>query len=245
MPSDLWNVQTSTGESFHAKIIVAADGRNSTVARLLNCAPAPQKDRVALQSHLPLPRDFGNRIVLQFLPDGYSGQAPTGLDQLNVCLVSTAPRIGGLKNWAQKHFDISTDHPWRTVTPLTRPPLPPARDSAFFIGDAARVVEPFTGEGIFYALASGELAAGFIARRIEQPDDASVVRQFIREHGALYRGRLWINRLARAAVLSPRLTSALVPLARMHGLRCLRLLTSKVVRVTGRRGPRRMLCDAG
>jgi geranylgeranyl reductase family protein len=228
MPPDLWRAQTSAGESFHAKIIVAADGRNSTVARLLNCGRAPQKDRVAMQTHLRLPRDFGNRIVLQFLPDGYSGQAPTGLDQLNVCLVSRAPRIGGLKNWAQRHFDIPPDHAWRTVTPLTRAPLPPAQDSAFFIGDAARVVEPFTGEGIFYALASGELAAGFIARRIERPGDASVVRQFIREHGALYRGRLWINRLARAAVLSPRIASAFVPLARMRPS-LLRFLTSKVV----------------
>jgi geranylgeranyl reductase family protein len=226
---DLWRVETSNGETFRAKIIVAADGRNSTVARMLNCARAPQKDRVALQTHIPLPRDFGNRIVLQFLPEGYSGQAPTGLDQLNVCLVSTAPRIGVLKDWAQSHFNISNDHSWRTVTPLTRAPLEPAQGSAFFIGDAARVVEPFTGEGIYYALASGELAAGFIARRIERKDNAAVTRQFIREHRALYRGRLWINRLARAAVLSPRLASMVVPLARLQPS-LLRLLTAKVVR---------------
>jgi menaquinone-9 beta-reductase len=228
-PPGLWRVETSKGETFQAKIIVAADGRNSTVARLLNCAPAPQKDRVALQTHIPLPRDFGNRIVLQFLPDGYSGQAPTGPDQLNVCLVSTAPRIGILKDWAQQHFGLEKDHVWRTVTPLTRAPLKPAQDSVFFIGDAARVVEPFTGEGIFYALASGELAARFIARRIERKDDATILQQFITEHRALYRGRLWINRLARAAVLSPRIASACVQLAKIQPW-LLRLLTAKVVR---------------
>jgi flavin-dependent dehydrogenase len=99
----------------------------------------------------------------------------------------------------------------------------------FFIGDAARVVEPFTGEGIYYALASGELAARFIPRRIERKNDAAVMPQFIREHRALYRGRLWINRLARAAVLSPRVASAFVPLARNQPS-LLRLLTAKVVR---------------
>jgi geranylgeranyl reductase family protein len=229
VPPELWRVETSKGETFHAKVIVAADGRNSTVARLLNRAPAPQRDRVALQAHIPLPRDFGNRIVLQFLPGGYSGQAPTGPGQLNVCLVSTAPRIGILKDWAQQHFDLAKDHVWRTVTPLTRAPLKPAQDSVFFIGDAARVVEPFTGEGIYYALASGELAAGFIARRIERKNDAAVTRQFIREHRALYRGRLWINRLARAAVLSPKVASALVHLARLQPW-LMRYLTSKVVR---------------
>ena len=229
VPSDLWQVETSNRETFRAKIIVAADGRNSTVARLLNRAPAPHKDRVALQTHIPLPRNFGNRIVLQFLPDGYSGQAPTGSDQLNVCLVSTAPRIGILKDWAQRRFELAKDHAWRTVTPLTRAPLQSAQDSVFFIGDAARVVEPFTGEGIFYALASGELAAGFIAQRTSGEDAAALAKQFVRQHYALYRGRLWINRLARAAVLSPRVASACVLLARMQPS-LLRLLTAKIVR---------------
>jgi menaquinone-9 beta-reductase len=225
----LWRVETSKGETFQTKIIVAADGRNSTVARLLNCAPTAHRDRVALQTHIPLPHDFGSRIVLQFLSEGYSGQAPTGPDQLNVCLVSTAPRIGILKEWAQGHFGLDRDHAWRTVTPLTRAPLKPAQDSVFFVGDAARVVEPFTGEGIFYALASGELAARFITRRVERKDDAAVLHQFVTEHRALYRGRLWINRLARAAVLSPRVASTCVQLAKIQPS-LLRLLTAKVVR---------------
>jgi menaquinone-9 beta-reductase len=225
----LWRVQTSTQESFEAPIVVGADGRNSTVARLLNLAAAAQKERIALQTHIPLPRDFGNRIVLQFVPEGYSGQAPTGLDQLNVCLVSTAARIGSLKHWAQKRFQISEDQVWRTVTPLTRAPLNSAQGSVFFVGDAARVVEPFTGEGIFYALASGELAASLIARRIAGENAGSIARQFVTEHRALYRGRLWINQLARTAVLSPRIASFFIGLARAQPS-LLRFLTSKIVR---------------
>jgi menaquinone-9 beta-reductase len=63
-------------ETFAAQVVVGADGRNSTVARLRNLLPRPERERVALQAHIPLPRGFGNRIVLQFLPEGYSGQAP-------------------------------------------------------------------------------------------------------------------------------------------------------------------------
>src|SRR5689334_10604461 len=70
-----WMVATQ-GASFHARILVAADGRNSTIARLLNFLPRPSRERVALQTHVALPRDFGNRVVLQFRPEGYSGQAP-------------------------------------------------------------------------------------------------------------------------------------------------------------------------
>ena len=45
----------------------------------------------------------------------------------------------------------------------------------------------------------------------------------------LYRGRLWINRLARAAVLSPRVASALLEAARFQPA-LLRFLTAKIVR---------------
>ena len=72
-----WLVRASAAD-FESRILVAADGRNSTVARLRNLLPRAGRERVALQTHIPLPRDFGERVVLQFLPEGYSGQAPTG-----------------------------------------------------------------------------------------------------------------------------------------------------------------------
>jgi flavin-dependent dehydrogenase len=94
----------------------------------------------------------------------------------------------------------------------------------FLVGDVARVVEPFTGEGIYYALRSGELAAEAIA----SGDADTAMRTYANAHEKLYRGRLWVNRIARAAVLSPRLTSTLMS-AHLIPPRALRLLTSKVV----------------
>src|SRR5205085_2897061 len=38
-----------------SRTLVAADGRNSTIARLCGLLPRPAKERIALQSHLPLP----------------------------------------------------------------------------------------------------------------------------------------------------------------------------------------------
>jgi hypothetical protein len=43
----------------------------------------------------------------------------------------------------------------------------------------------------------------------------------------MYRGRLWVNRLARAAVLSPRIASSLIHAARVQPI--LRSLTAKIV----------------
>src|SRR5204862_7493478 len=191
-----WKIETAGGENFSARILVGADGRNSTVAHLCNLLPRPARERVALQAHIPLPREFGNRIVLQFLPEGYSGQASVNDSQLNLCLVGTPPTISTLRKWAERQFDLPANQPWRTITPLTRSPVVSAHQNLFFIGDAARVVEPFTGEGIYYALQSGELAANAVAKILRGDDRNSVLRDFGRVYAEMYRGRLWITRLA-------------------------------------------------
>lgn len=225
--TESWKI-TTAGQTFESRMLVAADGRNSTIARLCNLLPRGARERVALQTHLPLPEGFGNRVVLQFLPEGYSGQAPVGAGELNLCLVSVPRRIAALRSWAEARFGISREHSWRTITPLTRPPIAAAHRSLFLVGDAARVVEPFTGEGIYYALASGELAAGAIISRHNGRDEAEVAAAYSAAHAKLYRGRLWINRLARAAVLSPRVASAFLEVARFQPA-LLRLLTAKIV----------------
>ncbi len=222
-----WQIE-SAGYSYAASVLVGADGRNSTVARLFGLLPRAQKERVGLQTHLPLPRDFGDRIVLQFLREGYSGQAPVGNDELNLCLVSRPAHIEKLRAWADARFGIPRDHPWRTITPLRRAALAPARARLFLAGDAARVVEPFTGEGIYYALRSGELAAEAIGELIATGDEQAAVRSYTNAHGQLYRGRLWVNRLARAAVLSPRVTSSLLRAGALPPA-VLRALTAKIV----------------
>lgn len=215
---DAWII-TTPNESFEARMVIAADGRNSTVARLLGLLPRIQKERVALQTHLPLPENFGDRVVLQFLPEGYSGHSPIGAGQFNLCLVGKPPAIPALRQWAEEKFAVPREQVWRTITPLRREPISPAHPNLFFIGDAARVVEPFTGEGIFYALRSAELAAeSIIGNR----------RDYAARHERLYRGRLWINRIARTAVLSPRATSLLLRSGAINQ-RLLRLLTGKIV----------------
>src|SRR5215471_18047265 len=229
--SDDWKIETASGETFHARMLIGADGRNSTIAHLCNLLPRSARERVALQAHIPLPRNFGNRIVLQFLPQGYSGQAPVNESQLNLCLVGTPPTISTLRNWAERQFDLPANQSWRTITPLARSPVPCAHENLFFIGDAARVVEPFTGEGIYYALRSGELAANAAAKIIRGVDRNSALREFYRAYTEMYRGRLWINRLSRAAVLRPRLGSLIVHIARINPS-ILKLLIAKIVSPT-------------
>jgi menaquinone-9 beta-reductase len=211
-----------------AAFLIAADGRNSSVARLRGLLPASRRDRVAMQTHIPLPPGFGNAVVLQFLKQGYSGQAPVNDDELNLCLVGLGRDVDTLKAWAATKFRIPVSHPWRTISPLTRPPLRPAHGNLLFIGDAARVVEPFTGEGIYYALHSGRLAAEAAIGISAGGNRNDLLHAFTDAHTKMYRGRLWLNDLARAAVVSPRLGSAFVRLAKIYPP-MLRLMTRKVV----------------
>ena len=225
---DHWLI-SATQQTFRSRALVAADGRNSTVARLCGLLPRSTKERIALQAHLPLPRGFGDRVVLEFRPEGYSGQAPVGNGELNLCLVSVPGKIAPLREWAEARFEIPRDLSWRTITPLTRAPIAAGQPSLFLIGDAARVVEPFTGEGIYYALASADLAAKALVLQRSGGRAEDVAAAYSSAHGQLYRGRLWINRLARTAVLSPRLGSAFLALAGLHpGF--LRGLTKRIVR---------------
>ena len=157
---------------------------------------------------------------MHLLPSGYCGVASVGGSEVNLCLVAQPEDLKALKSWAATQFAIAKNQVWRTVAPLTRSPLEPARDALLLVGDAARVVEPFTGEGIYYALASGALAAEHLVRG----DPAG----YAAAHRALYRGRLWVNELAKAAVLHPRVTTRLLAVAqRWPSL--LGTLTAKVV----------------
>lgn len=210
-----WVIQTSGG-IFRARTLVAADGRNSTVARLLGLLPPAAKDRVGVQTHFPAPADFGDRVVMRFHPLGYCGLASVGDGQMNLCLVSKPGDIGELKAWATREFSLPPDQEWRTITPLSRDPVSPMHPNLLLVGDAARVVEPFTGEGIYYALASGELAAQHII--------SGNLDGYSRAHAQLYRGRLWINQLAKQAALHPRLATLA-----LYFPAILRMLTAKVV----------------
>ncbi|MEO7931809.1 MAG: NAD(P)/FAD-dependent oxidoreductase [Chthoniobacterales bacterium] len=210
-----WQIEAG-GRHFTAKTLVAADGRNSTVARLLGMMPAQQKDRVGIQTHVPLASHQFNSVRMQLHPEGYSGGASIGDNLWNLCLVARGENIEALKQRATKLWKLPSNLHWRSLTPLSRRPLPAAKGSLFLVGDAARVVEPFTGEGIYYALASGELAG----QNITQPD------VYRKKHAELYRGRLWVNQLAKWAVLHPVATSW--ALENLPAERILSHLTAKV-----------------
>ena len=71
---------------------------------------------------------------------------------------------------------------WQGTAGLTRHTQPLAQERLFLLGDAAGYVEPFTGEGIAWALASAQAVAPLAQRAMAGWDP-----QIAREWSVLYR----------------------------------------------------------
>ena len=158
------------GERAAAAALVAADGANGVSRRALDM---PVLDRaVALEANSPgLPRHSPDHVSLDLgsLPGGYGwlfpkdghtnigvGGWPVVGPQLKTHLAAYATSEG---------FSPAQLEDVRGYTlPLRRFDEPLTRGSVAFVGDAAGLIDPLSGEGIHNAFYSAQLAADEIAR---------------------------------------------------------------------------------
>ena len=208
----LWEITTSLGMRIKARRIVAADGRNSTVARHLRMLASPLKDaRIGLQTHIPHPSGYDGAIEMHLYRNGYGGLADLGEGLANLCLVANEGSMRELRKEAESRYQVNSAMAWRSITPIARRSARHiAKDGVFLCGDAAFVVEPFTGEGIGFALRTGSLLARIlISRRESLPGDQE--ERYRRAHRDLYRGKLRINYLTRFLSQHPKMAHSLAP----------------------------------
>jgi menaquinone-9 beta-reductase len=218
-----WLVQTET-RAAKAKYLIAADGRNSSIARLLRDFPQTKTDRVAYQTNFAA--NWEPHVALELWPQGYLGRQTIDRETVGVCVVARPPSAEKFRLTIAKRFGLPPDHRWNSIAPLSRRPITSLHPRLFYAGDAAQVVEPFTGEGILYALRSGLLAAEAVKRAVFQRVDCAA--EYLEAHKLLYKGRLWVNRVARWSVLHPRCSSSAIELLRLFP-GPLNYLTEKIV----------------
>ena len=104
---------------------------------------------------------------------------------------------------------------WQGTPALTQRRCPPAGARIFMIGDAAGYVEPFTGEGIAWALASG-LAVAPLASEAARCWDPAWIGRWAQEHARMIRPRQWLCRLITQGVRRTALVRRLVALLARH-----------------------------
>ncbi len=93
---------------------------------------------------------------------------------------------------------------WKGTPALTRRPAVLAARGVFAVGDAAGYVEPFTGEGMAWAIASAAALAP-IARRAVVGWDDGLAREWAQTHIRQVRRRQRVCRVAAWILRSPRL----------------------------------------
>jgi flavin-dependent dehydrogenase len=101
---------------------------------------------------------------------------------------------------------------WRGTPRLTRSVSPPAARRLFLLGDAAGYVEPFTGEGIGWALESAVAVAPLAHRACRRWND-SFIAQWARLHRQKVAQRWWACRATAEVLRRPGLTRAAIALA--------------------------------
>jgi flavin-dependent dehydrogenase len=100
---------------------------------------------------------------------------------------------------------------WRGTPALTRQTRPIAGERFFVLGDAAGYVEPFTGEGMAWAMASGQAVAPLVWRGIKGWEP-SLSRTWTLLHRRLVSRRQYLCRALAALLRYPGLTRAALQL---------------------------------
>ena len=197
------DVQTSRG-NFTGKFIFGADGRNSLVARQAGLMPPPRRcHRVAWQTSIPAPTDLDDRVHMHLFEEGYFGYCRFSPTQAVVSMVLDSRRTQDPLLLVRRYFPDFGEQAWLRMNPITRAPAHTGSGRVWLLGDAARVVEPFTGEGILFALSTGLLAAEAAIQGLAQDNLADALRNYSGKHRELYRRRAWVNTFMRWTLINP------------------------------------------
>lgn len=242
-------------DEIQARVLVGADGANGVVRRLLGFRRQdPSTVAVAVRGYIPWQTSDPEQLIVMdgrdwpayaWRFDAGDGTANVGFgmlltslrstdhgkDALHQRMVELLPEAAGATRLRSHHLPLST----------ARPPQPDGR--VLLAGDAASLVNPLTGEGIFYALLSGRLAG---AAAVGAPDPGSAYRvRLDRELGTHLRHTTLLARITahqrvldagvRAADRSPGAMDALVEVGLGRGLvtlPLLRALATEIARKT-------------
>ncbi len=217
-------------DRYSAPIVIGADGSNSVVRRLVGePSNTGRAMAVALRGYAPSIGSDELEIRWDRKRAGglcYAWAFPTSDGVTNVGYgMSSAAMSGGRAELTERmrallpEYDLDGVELAGHTLPLTVSRPRPSVGRVLLVGDAASLINPFTGEGIYSAIASGAMAG---SAAVEGADDAARVyrkrlgRRFSRQHRqmtALYPlidSRLVLDTVIRACRADRRLFDRLL-----------------------------------
>ena len=194
-----------------ARVVVGADGRASVVAQRLGCRRPHRLRRMALITYVSGLADCRELGEIFVDPPDYAILNPVARDRANLGLVVPlahaapwsgrladflAARVRQLPHLAHRLTGATRVAPVQALGPLAYRVDPPRLGGVLLIGDAAGFYDPFTGEGVFTALRSAELATETIAGALRGADvSVSALAGYERARREAFGGK---ERLTRA-----------------------------------------------
>ena len=231
-------------DGLRASVVVGADGAESVVRRALGLGPnPPDRLAVALRGYAPvLPGLDGVQVVTTTqqrwpayawsFPLG-DGRANVGYGELVAGGVTRAQLVAGLHRLLPG-VEPAELRAHRLPLSTGRPRLPDGR--VLLAGDAQSLINPLTGEGIFYAVLSGALAGaasahGVQAGRVHRRLLRQRLGAHLRSSGAASQLSRWpalMDAAVRAAATDQRVFDDVVALGLADGRLTARTLAATV-----------------
>ncbi|HEY5314117.1 MAG TPA: NAD(P)/FAD-dependent oxidoreductase [Pirellulales bacterium] len=175
----------SQSEILTAPVVIAADGRDSAIARQTGKVFRHGPPLVGFKQHFAPPagdqESDVRELAMYSLPGGYAGVAPVQDGTLNVCGVVPRRLFGSaasgfqqaLGQWLAASPGLqsllsrrASSHAWLTMANVQTQRAHPVMPGTLYVGDAAGTIEPFTGQGMTMALASAWMAYRVLARAL-------------------------------------------------------------------------------
>lgn len=157
---------------YEGQILVAADGVNGQTAKMAGLDMRFMYG-IAMEGNISppggVPAEWQDMMGFDFggLPGGYGWNFPKK-NHLNIGLGGwryIGPKLKDQLELLVQHYGFDPSTMWGVRgyhLPLRQNDSPLADDNILVVGDAAGLIDPLTGEGIFSALSSGKAAAGQI-----------------------------------------------------------------------------------
>lgn len=229
-----------------ARTVVGADGANGVVRRAVGARAQPAGHTgIAMRGYGT--HDSLDELVIAFVDDrwpAYAWAFPTGGGIVNVGYGPFDKRTladgrGGLVASLERHAELFGVQPEPTTLRAHHLPLSThrprvAHGRVLLAGDAASLINPFTGEGIYYALLSGVMAGRAAVRFADDPGRAyaGALRARLGRHlrhttvaARMFRSTFPVDASVAAAARSPAVLEDLCEFALGTGL-----LTPRLVR---------------
>lgn len=218
-PGGSIDVYTSKG-MFRTLILVGADGVNSRVARVMglwkNGVGCPAIESEVYPSDPGLMNAWRGCVDFDFwaAPKGYGWVFPKA-DHLSVGVFSTGRDVKDIKGSLLKYLgekglkQTEIKGLYGHMIPLGPHDGPFANKNSLLVGDAAGLVDPITGEGIYHALRQAEIAARCIAKSLtDSKADLEAYNNLIKKE--FLQELRYAKRLAHLFYNLPRLSHLLI-----------------------------------